>query len=108
MGKTLKYDDGRYAKILFESGDKIQISVVKTGVQIHTLRLFALVPDKLLGHWGGDDFMHFVELFAPGQPKHLIFQEAVNTLKTFGSPKEVAEYIEQNQIPVSEEDAGTT
>lgn len=93
MSKVITYKEGCYSQIKLTSGERIMLSIARTGIVIFKMRFFGVYPGPKIAEWLPHDLHRFRELFGGGSLNPTPLKLAVEKLISFDSISELREFL---------------
>lgn len=100
MSRIITYKEGFFAQIKLTSGERILLSCAEGGATIFKMRFFGLVRDFKIAEWKLQDLGRFILLFGGAPLNQSPFNFVVQKLTSFGSIKQLREFIAQEPNPI--------
>lgn len=94
---VMQYEEGVYATIELDSGERIRLSVAQTGIAIFEMRFFGVVRKRTIAEWNPsqvNEFMYKLGMPLPGEAENMTpFRYTVLRLTQMKSIKALEEYL---------------
>lgn len=93
MSQVITYKEGCYSQIKLTSGERIMLSIARTGIVIFKMRFFGVVPGPKIAEWLPHNLHGFRERFGGGPWNPTPLKLAVEKLTSFDSIAQLREFL---------------
>jgi hypothetical protein len=93
MARILQQQEGRYARIELDSGEKIVLSIAQVGIAIYEPGFLNILRKRTIKEWMPSQVREFVAKFSGHNPNLSPFGYTVEQLSSFSSIAELEEYL---------------
>jgi hypothetical protein len=64
----MQFEEGRYATIELDSGERIRLSVAQTGIALFEMRFFGVLRKRTIAEWNPSQLDQFIYKFGGQAP----------------------------------------